>query len=183
MTTDHKTFLNRYSRMEQIALLLGQVRNFIKGKNSIIPPSEYPNVIKQILKNEFMVLYLNYSFGYFGIRDQLVSDIQHDDTIKAMGDLMGFHTIESKNKVKSLLLTSEAMSYGVMYHFNKAILKLKKASALDPNNTEAWHWLEEYYQQNSDFELAKNASNKYDNLIKDGNIIDLDLKISNPEGE
>ena len=166
MTSKHQSFLNRYSRMEQIALLLCQIRNFINGKTSIIPPSEYPHIIKQILENESKILYLNYSFGYFGVRDQLVSDLQFNDTIKAMRDFIGFHTTKSKNRVKSLLLTNEAMSHGIMYQFNKAILKLNKALKLDPNNTEAWHWLGEFHQQNGNIELAKNAIYNYDNSYR-----------------
>ena len=183
MTEEHKSFINRYSRIEQIALLLSQVRDFSRGKKSIIPPSEFPNIIQKILKNESKIFYLNYSFGYFGILDQLVTDEQYENAIKAMVDLMGFYKKETKDKVKSLLLTSEAMFYGVTSNFTAAISTLKKAVELDRKNTEAWRWLEEYYQQDGNFELAKNAGDMYDNIIKKLDNNEFTFIISEPEEE
>jgi tetratricopeptide (TPR) repeat protein len=173
-------FTQDFSRMEQYALLLGGIRDYLEGKKSMIRPKEIPDILMEFIGNEINLLTIDYSFAYFGLKHQLVKEGQQEDAVKGMKELMGWDSHQSKLKVNSNLLTGQAMFQGAFSHFKEAFRYLHEALALDPNNQTAWHWLAETYKEDGEFQKAQDCRDKMKEITNKKNFQESEIEISDP---
>jgi len=155
MRNQKKNCIDYLTEPQKYALIFGDIKKLALHKPARMREEEVPEFLGAFMQEEFMHMTINYSFAYFGLKEQLVSETQRKDAIEVMKNFMDWDLPSHKLRVKTLLMVTEAMFLGVLYHYDQAIEILEEAVKLDEFNQEAWHWLAESYHEDGEFKKAK----------------------------
>jgi len=139
-------------KLENIALLLNDVHEYLVGKEYRLSVENVPDMIEEIANNEGMYFMIQFMFFYYGVKKQLKNESQYADLIRGLKEIMGWEKQNSINKIKAFQLLAFGNDDLIKKNYESAITKFKHAHELDPKNPFIVLSLSRAYAEQKDYQ-------------------------------
>ncbi len=139
-------------KLENIALLLNDVHEYLTGKEYRLSVENMPDMIEELASNEGMYFMIHFMFFYYGVKKQLKNESQYADLIRGLKEIMGWEKQNSINKIKAFQLLAFGNDDLIKKNYESAITKFKHAHELDPKNPFIVLSLSRAYAEQKDYQ-------------------------------
>jgi len=160
MERQNNTPFRDVNRLQQISLLLNDTHAHLLGLDSLTSKQEIPEILSEIMQNDFTMLMINYTFAYYGLKGQLVNQTQYNDAENTMMELMGWDQEEKKKELEAIHLSGVERRYVVEGNLKKGIKILKVALKIDKDNPMVLVQLVEAYMKKEHLVTAERYRQK-----------------------
>jgi len=175
---ENSSLIDCINHIQEIALILNDIRDFYLGIENVSSESEFPNSLIKFVNNGMQHFLFTFSLSYHGLRNQL-NFVQAEELLENLEELMGWEKEENKKAVALIQWNGLGNKYLQSEDYDNAIRCYEEAHKLNQQNLWIICNLINVFNQIGEIDLrekyiilAKNALLSFENNDLDKEVID-----------